>query len=204
MHKRTLWLTALVLVTAVVAMGGCAKPPEAEIEAARQALASADTAEAQTWAPEAYQEAQAAMDAVQTEVNAQAEKFALTRSYDEAKRLVAEAQAKAEAAQQAAIEGKEAARNAAQAALETGRATLEQASTLLTEVEGCKRRPKGFETDVAALRATLEGLQAQHAEAQAAFDSGDYKQAQAGAEAVQAAAATLVTDLENAKTKLRC
>jgi chromosome segregation ATPase len=204
MHKRTLWLTALVLVTAVVAMGGCAKPPEAEIEAARQAMASADTAEAQTWAPEAYQEAQAAMDAVQTEINAQAEKFALTRSYDEAKRLVAEAQATAEAAQQAAIEGREAARNAAQAALETGRATLEQASTLLTELEACKRRPKGFETDVAALRATLEGLQAQHAEAQAAFDGGDYQQAQAGAEAVQAAAATLVADLENAKTKLRC
>lgn len=204
MHKRTLWLTALVLMTAVVAMGGCAKPPDAEVEAARQALASADTAQASTWAPEAHQEAQAAMDAVQTEINAQAEKFALSRSYDEAKRLVAEAQAKAEAAQQAAIEGKDAARNAAQEALASGRATLDQAAALLTEVEACKRRPKGFETDLAALRATLEGLEAQHAEAQAAFDGGDYQQAQAGAEAVQYAAGTLVTDLENAKTKLRC
>lgn len=203
MHKRILYLTALVLVTAAVAMG-CASPPEAEVEAARQALTTADTSEAQAYAAEAYQEAQAAMDAAQTEIDAQAEKFALTRSYDEAKRLVAEAQAKAEAAQQAAVAGKEAARTEAQAALESGRASLEQASTLLTEVEGCRRRPKGFETDVAALRANLEGLQTQHQEAQAAFDGGDLVQAKTGAEAVQGAASTLVADLENAKSTLGC
>jgi hypothetical protein len=197
-----LTLTALVLLTAAVAIG-CAEAPEAEIEAARQALATAETAEAQTWAPAAYDEARTAMDAVQNELDAQSEKWAVSRSYDETTRLVAEAQAKADAAQQASIEGKEAARAAAEAALEMSRSTLEQASTLLTEVEACKRRPKGFTTDVAALRTGLEGLQAQHAET-AALDGADYQRTQAAAEAVQTGASALVTDLENAKSALGC
>lgn len=201
--SRNLKLSVLVLLTAVVAVG-CAKPPEAEVAAAREALTTAESSEAQQWAPEAYQEAQAAMDAAQAEIDAQAEKFALTRSYEEAKRLVAEAQAKAAAAQQAAIEGKEAARVEAETALQTSRASLDQAALLLTEVEGCKRRPKGFETDVAALRASLDGLEAQYAEGQAAYDGGDYLAAGSGAGAVGASAATLVTDLEAAKTKLGC
>lgn len=195
-------LSALVLLTAVVVIG-CAEAPEAEIEAARQALATAETAEAQTWAPQAYEEARAAMDAVQDELDTQSEKWAVSRSYEETNRLLAEAQAKAAAAEQAAVEGKEAARVAAESALEMSRTTLEQASALLSEVEACKRRPKGFTTDVAALRTSLEGLQTQHAEA-AALDGADYRRTQAAAEAVQSGASALVTDLENAQSALGC
>lgn len=203
MSTRTLKLSTLVLLTALAAWG-CAEPPEAEVAAAREALTAAETAEAQTWAPEAYQEAQAAMDAANAEISAQAEKFAMTRSYDEAERLVAEAQAKAEAAQQAAAEGEEQARVEAETALQTARTSLDQAATLLGEVEACNRRPKGFETDVVALRASLGGLEAQYGEARTACESGDHLAGGSAAGAVGTAATTLVTDLDAAKTRLGC
>lgn len=199
--KKTL-IGAVVLATLFA--GACAEPPTEKIDAAKAALAEAEAAEAETYAPDALEDARSAMDAVQTELDTQQGKFALFRSYKDAETLIADAASKANAAKSAASAGKQQAMEDSQAAIETAKATLANAGTLIADLEGCRRRPKGFAADLAALQGTLDGLNSELASAESAHASEDYFQARSQADSVNSRGGTLVADLEAAKTKLRC
>ena len=72
------------LILVVVAMSlivGCAQAPTEAVEAARARVASVG-AEGAVYAADEYGEAQAAVGRMDAEVASQAERFALTRSYD--------------------------------------------------------------------------------------------------------------------------
>ena len=98
--KRFVVVVLSVVVTLLVT--SCAKLPEAEIDQAGTALAAAETAGAQKYAPDAWNRAKQAMERLNAELSAQGEKFRLLRNFKTAGTLAEEAvnfanQAKAEA-----------------------------------------------------------------------------------------------------------
>src|SRR5512136_1199036 len=129
--RKSQVLVAMVLLVAAVAMVGCAKPPQQEIDASKAALTAAEQAEAPKYAAESWDKAQQAMNAVNAELEAQAAKFALFRSYTKTKQLVADATNLANAGKEAGIAGKEKAKNEAKAAIDAVKAAIEGAKTAL-------------------------------------------------------------------------
>jgi hypothetical protein len=174
-------MRALLPVTLVAALFavGCAKPPEAEIQAARAVLDSARMAEAADYAPQSLAAAEDAMAALDAELAAQQGKFALFRSYDEASAKAATVATAARQAISDAATGKQTAMNEATDLLGQATAMVQEASGLVA------RAPtgKGTSADIAALRADLQAAQTTLQEAQAAFDAGKYNEAKAKATA---------------------
>jgi hypothetical protein len=91
-----------------------------------------------------------------------------------------------------------------QAAIAAAQATVGTAEGYLADLEGCRRRPKGFAADLAALQGNLDGLKSELSSAESSHANGDYFQARSKADSVNSQGGTLVTDLEAAKQKLRC
>jgi hypothetical protein len=193
--------TALVLVTLTA---GCAKPPQVEWDAAKAALTAAENAQAGLYAENELRAAREAGNAVQAEIDAQAGKFALFRSYKTAKQLIADATTKANDAAAAAAAGKQRAMEEANAALEAARTALADASAKIAEVEGCPRKPKGFAADMATMKGNLDGLTAEVTRIEGLVASEDYLGAKSAADALAGQAGTLTADLDAAKTKMGC
>jgi hypothetical protein len=197
-------LTALVATAAaLVTLMGCAKVPQVELDAARAQLGEAEAAEAAKYASAEWEQASAAMTAVDAALEEQDAKFTLLRSYDATTELIATATTQADNAKQAAIAGKEAARQAATMALDSANAIIASARTTLTELGSC-RGPKGFAVDLAALNGSVEGLEAEAVSVAASLEQGDFLGSQSLAEVLAGRAQVLVEDLENAKSQLRC
>jgi hypothetical protein len=203
MRNQKLAVLAVTALTLAVA-AGCAKPPQQEIDALKAAMTSAEQAEAPKYAADAWNSAQQALNAVNAEIEAQANKFALFRSYTKTKELITAANQAAAAAQDAAVAGKEAARNAANDALAAVRASLDSATTAMTELNACKRKPKDFKKDMEMMRGSLDGLAAQVAGIESAIGSEDYFGAKAQADSLKASVDTLVADMQAAKEKIKC
>ncbi len=201
MFARRGWIA---LVGVALLVGACSKPPQAELDAAKSALGGAEAAGAAEYASDAWSSAQQAMNAAEAEIAAQNEKFALFRSYTKAKELVAAGDAAARAAEQAANEGKERARQEAQAGHDAVMAAIANAETLMAELEGCRRKPKGFKEDMEVMKGTLDGLKATAGEIANMIAGGSYLQATSQVAGLQSQVDTLVTDLQNAKTKIGC
>jgi TonB family protein len=83
----------------------CSSPPTAEIDAARSSRASATTAGAEKFAPDAFKEAQAAETALEAELKAQDDKW--VKSYDRARELAVAAKTAADKAATEAANGRE-------------------------------------------------------------------------------------------------
>ncbi len=202
MRSNKRFMGALVMSVALVA-AGCAKPPQADVDALKANLASAE-AEASKYASEAWTKTQDAMNQVNAELEAQNAKFALFRSYSKTKELITAANASVEEAKTAAIAGKDKAKADAQAAVDAAKASLTAASTTMTELDACKRKPKGFAKDMEMLKANWDGLNAQVADLDAKLGSEDFAGAKSGGDALKASADTLGADLAAAKEKIKC
>ena len=202
MRNTKLAVLGVAALTMTLATG-CAKPPQVEIDAAKAKLAAAE-AEASKYASDAYNAAQQKMNEVNAEVEAQANKFALFRSYTKTKELVAAADSAAQQAADQAVSGKEAARVAANDGLTAAKASLDQASILMTELAACRRQPKDFRKDMEAMKGTLDGYMAQVAGIEGAIASEDFLGAKSQADNLKSSVDTLVTDLQGAKEKINC
>src|SRR5262245_59672517 len=99
MRKMGVFLAGIFAVALLV---GCAKPPQADVDAAKAAVQQARSMEAADYAPDALRAAEDAQAQLDTELKAQEEKFALFRSYKKATELAATAKAAGEKAQTAA------------------------------------------------------------------------------------------------------
>jgi hypothetical protein len=87
MKKGLLKLVAFSVL--VVTLASCAKPPQAEMDAANAAIEAAKTAGADRYVPESFNAATEALKSAQTAVEEQNSKFALFRNYDAAKTTLA-------------------------------------------------------------------------------------------------------------------
>lgn len=203
MHSSLVMRTALIVGVVTVA-AGCAKPPTDQIARAEQALAAAEQAEAPVYAADEWAAAQTAMDTAQAEIAAQQAKFALIRSYTKATELMTAAGDLAQAAEEAGAAGREKARTDAESLLGQIRAGLEAATGLIADLEGCRRRPKGFARDLEMLQGTLQGLQQAVPQVEGAVAGGRFKEAITEATSLGSQVEAFVSDLEAAKAKIGC
>jgi hypothetical protein len=74
----------------------------------------------------------------------------------------------------------------------------------MTDLEACKRKPKGFAKDMEMLKANWDGLNAQVADLDAKLAAEDFQGAQSAGDALKASADTLGADLAAAKEKIKC
>jgi hypothetical protein len=176
------FLKVLIPLLVLAMLAACAKPPQAEVDAAKTAL---DTAVANpdvaAYAPSALQAAQDRLAQLQSELDAQAAKGALSRKYDEAKNMALEAQAAAEGLAAQAATAKE--------------QTKADAMTLLNELAiavpeaekglAAAKRVRGVALDFKALTASLAQAKTEVSAADAAYNSGDFATAKATAAAVK-------------------
>lgn len=203
MRNHKLALLGVAALTLTLATG-CAQPPQQEIDALKAALTSAEQAEAPKYAADAWNAAQAAMNSVNAEVEAQANKFALFRSYTRTKELITAANSAATEAQQAAAVGKETARNAANEAVAAAKAAVDSASALAAELAACRRQPKDFKKDMEAMRGSLDGLAAQVAGLENQLAAEDFFGAKSAADSLTASLEALSADMQAGKEKIRC
>ena len=203
MRKNNVVIGSLVLTMTVLAVG-CAKPPQQELDSAKAAVTAAEQAEAPKYAPDAWDKAQQAMNAVNGEMEQQNAKFALFRSYTKAKQLIADATNAANAAKEAAVAGKEKAKNEAQAAIDAVKASLEKAGQYINDLQKCRRKPKDLRKDLEVMKGNMDGYNSQVTEIEGAFGREDYFGAKQQAESLKGQVDTMVNELEAAKTKLRC
>ncbi len=203
MRSKTI-LIGSVLLSCVLLVTGCAKPPQAELDALKASVAGAESAQAETYAPSELAAARDAQNAAQAEIDAQGKKFALFRSYKKAKELITDANNKAKTAQEAAVSGKAQAKADAEAAVASAKAAVTALQTALTELEACRRKPKGFAEDLAALKARFDALNSRAAGLDSQLASEDYNGAKSSADSITSEAGTLTTDIQAAKEKIGC
>jgi hypothetical protein len=200
---RYVMLTLFAGGTMVMA-AACAKAPTDEIAAAEKALTVAREAEAATYAPEAWDRAEAAMTAATSEVAAQDARFALVRSYTKAHELLTSATTAAVAAEEAATAEHDRLRSEVGAMLAGINTDLDAAATMLDELAKCRRRPKGFAQDLELLQGRLQGLRDSVAPIELAAGDDRLVEAQSLGTTLSEEVAAFALELANAKTKLKC
>ena len=190
--KRS-WLGFAVLALALAAVA-CAKPPQADIDAAKAAMDDAQPS-AEKWATPEWQAAQSSMSAAQAEIDAQNQKW--IKNYDKAKELLAQAKADAEKAKTAAATNMETAKNEANTAVADATTALEAAKTAVAGA------PKGKDTkaDLALFQQDLDGLATTLSEAQTALQSEDYMTARDKANSVKEKATSISDQIAQASAK---
>lgn len=194
----------LAIVAALAVLTACAKPPQARMDSLQKAMGLADTAEAATYAPVEFEAARAAERTALAEVEAQNQKFALTRSYETAREMLDKANAAAETTRAAAVTNRELAKTAADEAVETMTAQLATAEADLAALAACRKKPKGFAQDLELMRGKVEALTGQLAELQAKVDAEEFKAAIEFAKSIQPEISAVTTDLSTARAKLNC
>jgi len=194
----------IFLVTLTLVLAGCAKPPEEEIVSARADLAQAGDAAAETWAAEEWDAAQAAMNAVEEELAAQAGKMGISRSYEHTTELLGDAKAKAETARATAVAKKESARQEAAVAVAAANETLAAAQGAAQALTECPRKPKGFEADMEIMTGNLETLGAEAAALEAHVENERFSTATQEANDLAGEIGVLLADLQAVGEKIGC
>lgn len=202
LQNKKLWI-GLVTSVLILTVAGCAKAPQAEVDSVRAAVTEA-RAHAEKWAPEAWSETKAALDAVDAELAAQEAKFAPFRSYGKTNELIAAAQAKVVEADKLATANQQQARTEAEAAVATAMTAVTDARAALDVLGTCKRKPKGFASDLEAMTGSVGALEAQLPEVQAKLDAEAYNEATSLAGALTEQATALTTELTDVRTKIGC
>lgn len=186
-------MALLPLVFVLVLMVGCAKPPQNGIDAAVSALDAAKPL-ASEYATGSLQAAEDAQAALQAELKAQQDKFALFRSYKKADELVADLKAKSDKAAADAAAGQEQAKNDATAAITAATTALNDATALLEKAP----KGKGAAADLEAMKNDLTAAASTINDANTAMSSSNYKDAKAKADAAAASAANVSSQVQAA------
>ena len=190
--KRNLLLPALAGVALISV--ACAKEPNDVVGPARASLNSAKAAGAADYAPAALASAETSAAALDAELKAQSEKFALTRSYTKATELAATAKADADKAAAEAVSGKEQMKAEATTLIAGVRGSLDAAKQALAHAP----KGKGSAADLEAMNADVAGVENSLGAMDAAMTAGDYKDAKVKAEAARQTLDKIVADVQAA------
>ena len=179
MRKYGMLLALVLMVTAVVVMTGCQKPPEQEQGAAQQAIDAAKQAEAEKYAQTELSAAQSTMDQAHNEIEIQKAKW--FPSYDKAKEMLTQAKTQGDQAKEAAIQGKEKAKQEATQAIADAKAAVDAADAALKSAP----KGKGTKADLEMMTKDLDGYRSSVSEAEQMMGSEDFKGAAAKAGAAR-------------------
>lgn len=167
MFKRVMLLLGVLAMMLIVS---CAKAPEEAIQKATAALEAAKTAEADIYAPSAYQMASDTLTAANVAKEEADGKFALTRSYAKATSLYASAEQLANKAAEEASMKKTAAQNDAIQMAATVKGNLE---TLKVEI-GKVKVTAANKANVETAKQNLVTAESTFAEGQRAIEAGQF------------------------------
>lgn len=171
-------MRAISLFVAVAVLAGCDDPPTADLDAAKQALDSAQRVGAERFATNEYSAAQRAYSEAETTTNTEAERFFLFKDFEQARTQIADAKSKAMQAESSAQAEKQRQRESAEAAIATARDAIAAAYTSLEEAPS----GKGTEADIEELSAQLSTVEADIDAAEAAVASEHFADAESLAE----------------------
>jgi hypothetical protein len=185
---RRAWpvLALLVLLTAA-----CGDPPDKEMQQAQGAIDAARAAGAAVYATDELTAAQQALTRAEEAVTARDYRLALNHALDSRQR--------AQNAAKLAADGMAAARVEADRSITRGAMSVEAMRTRLKSSDV----PRLPARTVAAVRAAVADADRKVQEARAALDKGDYRGAQTGADAANAALSMATKDLEDAAKRRR-
>jgi hypothetical protein len=184
-------------IAAALLLTACAQPPTTEINSAKSALETARAAQAADYAPDAWNTANDLSARMQAELDVQADKAAMLRSYGTAKQLAVDVKTAADRAAQESVAGKETAKHDAEAMMAKAREARAAADKALASAP----HGKGTEADLASLKSDAAGADSSLEEMQRAFDAGDYLSAKSKAEAITAACEAVVKQVEAAQAQ---
>ena len=196
--------TSAVVAVAIGSLMGCARLPKGAVQETKVALDQADQAQAETYAPQAWAEAQKAMDAANAEIDNQRTNFALNRSYKKTAELLEVARQKATEAEKAAVAGKEQVHKQAEQLLTELSSGFDRANQLFEELSKCRRRPKGLASDLDQMRGKVNGLARQVTDLQSALEAESYMEVKTLATQLKNQLDAAVADMEKTKAKLGC
>lgn len=182
-------LYASLLVLALIALVGCAKPPQQQIDAAKAAVAAATAAQADVYAVDSLKAATDKAAALDAELAVQQSKF--FKSYKVATQMTTELQQLADKAKADAIAGKEKAKADAEAAIVAADAAV------TTAREDLKKAPKGkgSTADVAAMTGDVDTAAKAIEDAKADVTAEKYFDAKTKAEGAKAGAEKVTADI---------
>ncbi len=177
------YLKVILPVLVVLAVAACAKPPQADIDAARAAVANAaKNADVVAYAPDTLKSAQDKLAQMDTELAA--------KHYDKVKTIALDARATAETALNDAARNKEKAQADAATLIDALKKALPDAGRKLAAA----KRVRGVKLNFAGLTAGLAAAKTSLANADRDLAAGDFASALQKANAVQAT----VNDTERA------
>jgi hypothetical protein len=170
------YLKVFVPVALVLALGACAKAPQADIDAARAAVATAaKTADVVTYAPSTLKAAQDQLAQMESELTA--------KHYDKVKTLAVQAKATAESAVNDAAKNKTQAQTDATTLIDALKKALPEASAKIAAA----KKVKNIKLDFVALAKSVTDAKAAIADAEKDLAAGNFASALQKASAVQAA-----------------
>jgi hypothetical protein len=193
--------TFLTVVSVIVVLGlmvsGCAKPPQADIDAVKASLDAARQAEAERYVPDDYNKATSSLSAAEQEVEHQKSRFALLRNYKQAVALLGTAKADAEAAKTAADTKKQEVKAEAEKLVVDTQTAIGEVKMLM------EKAPKGKEGKAALelIQTDLTTLETSLPEVQTTISGGDYLSARDQARSKLDKANSLKSELEAAIQK---
>ncbi|MBL8027714.1 MAG: hypothetical protein JNL74_14930 [Fibrobacteres bacterium] len=200
MKFKSIVLSAL-MVTIAAFTTNCSKAPEQEISNAKAAIEAAKAVEADRYSADQFKAAEDSLNAAMVEIETQKSGFALGRSYDKAKTMLAAVVTMATSAKESAVAAKEQVKAECEAAVAAANTSVTETKDLLAQA------PKGKEGKEAleAISADIATVEASLAEAATAISSGDYMGARdkavAGTEKLTSIKAELTTAIEKSKGK---
>lgn len=169
------YFKVLLPMALMLAIGACAKPPQADIDAAKAALDNAaKNADIVAYAPDTLKSAQDKLAQMETELTA--------KHYDKVKTLALDAKATAETAANDAAKNKEKAQADATALIDALKKALPDADKKVAAA----RKVKGIKLDFAAITQQLKDAKAGVDDADKDLAAGNFASALQKATAVQA------------------
>lgn len=197
MRNRNLYFG--LVACALVAISGCAKPPDQTVSNVQAGIEAARQAGAETYAADSLNKVQDLLGQAQAEIEAQNGKFALFRNYDKAEEILGQAQTAADTAKQDAVAGKEQARQDAVAAIDSAKAKV----TAATDAVNAAPVGKDTKAEIEAMKSEVAALATTIAEAEGALSSEDYLGAKSSADGVAAKADQIAADVAQAVEKVK-
>jgi hypothetical protein len=197
MKKLSKYFVCGLLVVFVLA--GCAKQPTDDMNAAQKALEDLKAAGGEKYIPEESKKVADTLAAAQEEIKTQDGKFFLTRNYDKAKQMLAQAIADSEKVKGEVAAKKEEAKNNALAAQEAATASVKEAAALLAKAP----MGKGSRADIEALKGDLKGLEDGLPELQQLIGQEDYLAVIDKAKAIQEKADAVSNQVKEAMQKVK-
>ncbi len=185
------WIGAVGLLLAA-----CAQAPTVDVDAAKHAMDEARQAQAPDYAAQSWQAAQDTETKLETELDAQQQRFAVVRSYTVARQLALDTKTAAEKSRDEAVAGKQKAKTDAETMMAQAREEVGKAHAAVESAP----RGKGTEADLASLKSDASSIDETLADMQRSFDAGNYNDTKMKAQAAIDAAKKIEDEVAQAKT----